>query len=277
MKIVFFSSFISPHIRPFCDHLSKECDFTYVQTNQLTEERRKMGYTFSGDIPYLLDLSADKERQKKLADDADCVIINSGSADVRIVADRVRQNKVTFFCNERLFKKGIIKYADPRLWRQWKHNLLARGKRTYLLCLGSYVSRDFERIGFEKGKSFRFGYFPEVVFRSEFQSNRGTVHLIWVGRMIDWKQPEKMIAVATELEKRNTPFVIDMVGDGPLRNKVEAKRLQLNNPENVILHNMLPNETVRQLMAQADALVMTSNRQEGWGAVANEALGGVLP
>lgn len=276
MKVVFFSSFISPHMKPFCDYLSKKCDFTYVQTIQLTEERKKMGYAFTETIPYLMDLSADKEKQKKLADDADCVIINSGSADAGIVYDRIRQNKITFFCNERLFKKGFIKYADLRLWKQWIINLQARGKKTYLLCLGSYVCQDFERIGFEKGKSFRFGYFPEIARDLQYQES-DKLRLIWVGRMIDWKQPELMIAVAIELEKSGIPFVIDMIGDGPLRDRIEKERSQLNQPKNVILHNMLPNDTVRVLMAQADVLVMTSNRQEGWGAVANEALSAGTP
>lgn len=276
MKVVFFSSFISPHMKPFCDYLSQKCDFTYVQTIQLTEERKKMGYAFSETIPYLVDLSDNKEQQKKLAVDADCVIINSGSTDAEIVSDRIHQNRITFFCNERLFKKGFIKYADPRLWKQWRINRMARGKNTYLLCLGSYVSRDFERVGFEKGKSFKFGYFPEVGSSLKYQETDG-LHLIWVGRMIDWKQPELMIAVSEELEKRSIPFTIDMIGDGPLRDKVEIKRSRLKQPQNVILHGLLQNDEVRQLMAQADALVMTSNRQEGWGAVANEALGTGTP
>lgn len=276
MKVVFFSSFISPHMKPFCDNLSRKCDFIYVQTNQLTEERRRMGYAYTEIIPYLVDLSADKVKQKKLADDADCVIINSGSTDAEIVFDRIRQNRITFFCNERLFKKGLIKYADPRLWKQWRINRLARGKNTYLLCLGSYVSRDFERVGFEKGKSFKFGYFPEVGSNLKYQET-DELRLIWVGRMIDWKQPELMITVAEELEKKSIPFSIDMIGDGPLRDKVEIKRNILKHPGNVILHNLLSNEDVQQLMAQADALVITSNRQEGWGAVVNEALGAGTP
>lgn len=75
-----------------------------------------------------------------------------------------------------------------------------------------------------------------------------------------------MIAVSEELEKRSIPFTIDMIGDGPLKDKVEIERNKLKQPENVILHRLLPNDEVWQLMAQADALVMTSNRQEGWNA-----------
>jgi glycosyltransferase involved in cell wall biosynthesis len=230
-----------------------------------------MGYAYVERIPYLVDLSENKTEQQRLADEADVVIINSGSADPMIVEKRIFQNKVTFFCNERLFKKGFVKYADPRLWKQWGINLLARGKRTYLLSIGKYSSQDFEQIGFEKGKSFKFGYFPQIVQGEQYQQS-DTIHMVWVGRMIDWKQPEIMIDIASILEKQNLSYVLDMVGDGPLREKVEICRSRLSHPENVVLHNMLPNEMVRQLMSHADALVMTSNRQEGWGAVANEAL-----
>ena len=164
MKVVFISSFISPHVKPFCDYLCNYCDLKYIQTNQLSEERRKMGYGNNEVIPYLFDLSNDKEKQKQMADDADCVIINTGSSDPYIVYNRIKNNKLTFFCNERIFKKGFIKILDPRLWKQVNLNILAKGKKTYLLCLGSYVAKDFERIGFEKNKSIKFGYFPENEF-----------------------------------------------------------------------------------------------------------------
>ena len=276
MKIVFFSSFLSPHMKPLCDILYNHCDFTYVETNELTKERRELGYDFMETIPYIQNLSNDKEKQIKLADSADCVIINTGAADAGIVLNRIRNNKLTFFCNERLFKKGIIKYADPRLWKQWYVNLVAHKKNTFLLCIGYFVCQDFEKIGFDKNKSFRFGYFPKHE-RSVTYVENTAIRIIWVGRMIDWKQPTFALNIAQELENRHIKYQIDMVGDGPMYSKVSEYRLLLKNPEAVSLHKTLSNSVVRQMMGNADVLLMTSNKQEGWGAVANEAMSNLTP
>lgn len=272
MKIVFFSTFISPHIRPFCDYLYDKCDFTYVQTSQLSEERINMGYKITEQIPYLLDLSFDKRKQKQLAEEADCVIINSGSCEPQIVYNRIKNNKLTFFCNERLFKKGLVKILDPRLWKQIRLNFLAKGKNTYLLCLGSYVSKDFEMTGFEKGKSFKFGYFPVNCGVMQHKKTE-YIHIVWIGRMIDWKQPQLAITVAQRLFEQNVLFTLDMIGDGPLRNSCEKMGHKLINLGIVKFHKMLSNTEVQKILGMSDILLMTSNRQEGWGAVANEALG----
>ncbi|MCB7320084.1 glycosyltransferase family 4 protein [Lacrimispora sp. 210928-DFI.3.58] len=278
MRIVFFSAFISPHVKPFCDCLYKreEVDFVYVQTMVLSEERRRMGYDYAEKIPYLIDLSSNKKQQYKMAEEADCVIINTGSADSNIVKRRIIENKLTFFCNERLFKKGIVKFADPKLWKQFFLNQKAHGKNTYLLCLGNFVCKDFESIGFESGKSFKFGYFPEESKGAVYTESE-KIRIIWVGRMIGWKQPEIVIEVAKELEKNKINFEINMIGDGPLFDRVRQKCELLNDRNAVHLLKMLPNDEVRKYMEQSDVLLMTSNRQEGWGAVANEALSAGTP
>ena len=68
MKIVFFSSFLSPHMKPLCDILYNHCDFTYVETNELTKERRELGYDFMETIPYIQNLSNEVGRLSGLCD-----------------------------------------------------------------------------------------------------------------------------------------------------------------------------------------------------------------
>ena len=272
MNIAFFSSFISPHIKPFCDYLYSQPDvnFEYIQTIPITDERKRMGYDQNDDIPYLLT-NLNLSEMQTISDKADCVIINTGSADTEIVKTRIINNGLTFFCNERLFKKGIIKYADLRLWKQWQLNCKSRGKRVFLLCIGQFTRSDFQKVGFNNGGCFKFGYFPKIE-SSGFNIDDGVIRILWVGRMINWKRPEIALKIATELKKKNINFYMDIIGDGPLYNKLESMCSSEKLYDTVKLHGLVDNDIVRHYMSNSDVLIVTSNRQEGWGAVVNEAL-----
>ena len=68
-----------------------------------------------------------------------------------------------------------------------------------------------------------------------------------------------------------------MVGDGCLFDKVKEKVKKLNLGNEISLLGIQDNETVRKLMLNADALIVTSNRREGWGAVLNETFSSETP
>lgn len=277
--IVLFSSFLSPHIKPLCDELyaltNKE--FCYVATSKVTEERKKLGYEYSENIPYFLDLSEDKNRQQELAYNADCVIINTGSADIDIVSRRLQQNKLTFYLNERIFKRGILKLLDPKLWKLLYFNLKYRNCNTYLLCLGNAVRKDFERIAFCKNHSFKFGYFPVPTEENKQNTLQKEKNFVWVARMIDWKRPLFAVKTVQLLNKRGINCRLDMLGDGPLFEKVKEYIQKHNLDNTVTLHGNTENKLVREYMQNSSLLLFTSNKREGWGAVANEALSAGLP
>ena len=68
-------------------------------------------------------------------------------------------------------------------------------------------------------------------------------------------------------------FEIEMIGDGPLCPSVEAQIARLGVEDCVRLPGNLANEAVLERMQAADIFVLTSDRNEGWGAVLGEAMG----
>lgn len=271
-KVVLFSSFMSPHMKPLCDELYAHYgnDFQYIQTCALTEERQRLGYSYEPcEVPYLTDLTGNTGQQMRIADEAAAVIINTGVTNPMIVKNRIFENKLTFFLNERLFKRGVLKLADRRLWQQALINLASRNKRTYILCLGSYVAKDFELIGFERGKSFKFGYFPAQTL-SKPKERSDNFCVVWAGRMIDWKRPIFAMKIAKRLKQKDADIRFIMVGDGKYFEK--AKHYATKYRIEVEFTGIQPNEVVRKYMRDADVFLITSNRREGWGAVINEAL-----
>lgn len=278
--IVYFSTFLSPHVKPFCDYLYEKTGgrFVYVETQKLSEERRAMGYSFDGqNIPYLQSIVNDKEKWYSIADQSDCVLINPGSSDYTLTEYCVKHSRIVFFVSERLFKKGPLKIIDLRLWKQAYINLQARKRNVYLLCLGYYVSGDFSLIGFNKNRAYKFGYFPESRYRDEQQKKQEDNYLLWVGRLINWKRPIFALRIIKKLNKKNIDTHLLLAGDGPQKKLIQHYITTHKLEDRVKLLGFVDNDQVRKLMNGSKACLSTSTRQEGWGAVINEALDAGVP
>lgn len=86
------------------------------------------------------------------------------------------------------------------------------------------------------------------------------------------KHPELPVLLARKLKTKGYRFVIDMFGAGEfeLRTKELAKQLQV---EDVVhFKGTLPNDQLMLEMRRHDIFLFTSDRNEGWGAVANESM-----
>ncbi len=280
MNIVYFSNFLSPHVKPFCDTLYKllNNEFKFVQTMPLSNERRRLGYNKSTG-EYVIDLTNRIKDLKIEANKADCAIFTLGSVPYEIITERIKNNKLTFFMSERLFKRGMLKILDIKLWKQLYINIISRNKNVYLLCNGCYVAKDFKIIGFNFNNCFKFGYFPEsgIENYNKIFNPIDQLKLLWVGRMIDWKRPELAIEIA-RLCSLKIYTELTFIGDGYLFDRLQTKCKKIDSQKcKIIFLGLKNNQIVRQYMKQSDFLLMTSNRREGWGAVVNESLSEGLP
>lgn len=135
--------------------------------------------------------------------------------------------------------------------------------------------RGSEKIGSFSGRTLKWGYFPEFISYEKSQivhAEKPSYMLLWTGRLIDWKHPEYIIEAANSLKHRGISFHLNVIGDGELKEKLE-KQVMYGNLQDVIsvLGSKNP-ETVRQYMVESDIFLATSDLQEGWGAVINEAM-----
>lgn len=110
--------------------------------------------------------------------------------------------------------------------------------------------------------------------RSELGINEGTFVLGHVGRLVTQKNQEFLLEVFANIEKQMPDSRLLIVGDGPLRAKLE-KRVEILNLVNKVL--FLPNRSeVGSLYQAFDAFCLPSN-YEGLGMVAVEAQVAGLP
>ena len=280
MRVTFFSNYLNHHQLPFCQEMQKltNNEFTFVATTPIEVERVNMGYIdMNHKYEFVLNSYESGENKNKayeLAEKSDIVI--SGSAPFDFIKKRIMQNKLTFKYSERIYKKGIHWYKIPydilmawiRFGRYQKYNW-------YLLCSSAYASKDYALYGNFINKAYKWGYFPETkIYDIEklLKNKNDKTTLLWVGRFIELKHPELAINLAEKLKKLEFNFDLNLIGTGDLEDKIKSMIKNKNLDENVHILGAMSPEEVRKYMEKSNIFLFTSDFNEGWGAVLNEAM-----
>lgn len=282
MKAAFVSNYINHHQIPICNEMYRLLDgaFTFVQTEPMEAERVSMGWHNTERPPYVKCWYEEEAACRALVLDCDAVIFG-GTDEESYIQERLTSGKLVMRYSERLYKTGQWKAISPRgLRKKYQDHTRFRKAPVYLLCAGAYVPSDFSLVRAYPGKMYCWGYFPETkhydlkcLFAGKgYVKEQKIPYLLWAARMIDWKHPELALETARYLRERGLDFHLDLVGDGPLRQEMEDRCRQYGLETYVDFLGFQPPEAVRGYMEQADIFLFTSDRQEGWGAVANEAM-----
>ncbi len=105
---------------------------------------------------------------------------------------------------------------------------------------------------------------------------RPPLRLIFVGRLVPYKGADIVVEAASALLKRGDA-VLDIVGDGPERARIEALVQRLGVRHAVTMAGWLEHKDVAARFAQADVLAFPSVREFGGGVVLEAMAVGVVP
>ncbi len=278
MKIVFVSSYLSIHQLPFCQCLYQQLgdDFCFVATKSVPEERLANGYRdLNGDYPFVIRAYEDEtQKDAALRLIAQAEVVVHGSAPWEYQSQRLKLKKLILVYSERLYKAKCPWWKLPAHWLRF-YKKYGRHKNLYLLCASAYTAVDFARNGTFVNKAYKWGYFPELNRYDDIEgllNQKQSATILWVGRFLDWKHPEAVVEIARRLRAEGYDFQIKLIGSGEvwddIRRQVEEHSLQTC----VQLVGAVPSEEVRAHMEEAAIYLFTSDRNEGWGAVLNEAM-----
>lgn len=280
MKVTMFSNFLNHHQSPFCDEMYKllKENFTFVSTIKTPDSFIKIGYPDCSNYVYNLNSYLDDYHYQKaleLGFDSDIVI--TGSAPEEFIKERIRLNKPTFRYSERLLKEGNWQLFSPRvLYGLLKVHTRYRFKNIYMLCSSAYQANDMSKVFAYPDKMFKWGYFTSVkemdIELLVSQKPVEKINILWTARFIKWKHPELAVQLAYELKKKGYNFKLQMIGTGDLVDEVRKLIEVLDLDNYVTIIGNMPNSEVCQYMIKANIFLFTSDRNEGWGAVLNEAM-----
>lgn len=281
MRVTFFSNLLHHHQIPFCDEMYKRLgdQFTFVSTIPFPEKMLEIGYkNLTNSLCYNLSSFESEEnyhRAIELGVESDVVIIG-GAPDVFIDA-RLTLNKLTFRYSERFFKQISYKLFHPLLWKHYYYNhFLLRNKNVFMLCASAYQANDCKTIRSYKNKTFKWGYFTKVeqLDIDEILASKPNkeLQLLWVARFLPLKHPELAIKAALILKRKGYNFKLNMIGTGQLYGVIGELIDKYDLANEVVLMGSMDNESVIQKMKKSHIFIFTSDRNEGWGAVLNEAM-----
>ncbi len=279
MKIAFCSNFMNHHQEELSKALYSLTGgaYRFIACTPIEEERLRLGYADLNKKHAFILRPYESEAQAKEALDW-CVesdVLIFGSGDEIYFQKRMEKNRLTFRYSERPLKKGTYRRFVPTTRKKIYNGFTKyKDKNLYVLCASAYASHDLALCGFDAKKCFKWGYFPKVQAYDieKLMADKTPGSLLWVGRFIDWKHPEAAVRVAEYLRKKGKDFHLTMVGDGGEMPRIR-KMIERKNLENFItLTGSMPADKVRTLMEKAEIFLATSDFQEGWGAVLNEAM-----
>ena len=255
-------------------------DFIFVATSDMESWRKEQGWELKRVYPYEIKSEENIEAYQQtltLAKTSDVIIL--GSAPETYLKERMLAKKgvITFRYSERVYKRGRWRMIAPRgLWIRAKTYFRYYPRKIYMLCASAYTSADLMLQGSYLGKCYKWGYFPETIHYNinELMERkaRDKIKLLWCGRLITWKHPEIAILLASRLKNEGYNFVLHMIGTGEEENRLKALISEHTLEAYVELLGSRSPEQVRQLMEETNIFLFTSDYQEGWGAVLNEAM-----
>lgn len=281
MKVVFISNSFNHHQKPFSDAMYRIIgdEFYFIETRPIRKERLDMGWGQEEKPSYVKQnyINEDMKRScQEWIDAADVVIHANGSAPNELIRNRIKKGKLVFIYSERVYKAGCPYHK--LLWHTFLN--FRRGymcKNTYLLCASAYSVIDFTKTLSFMGKMYKWGYFPQLkkydvdILLSE-KKQKEKVSILWAGRFLKWKHPEVPVLVAERLRQDGYDFDLNIIGNGELDAYIRHMVMEKELGHHVhFLGTMLP-EQVRAHMESADIFLFTSDFNEGWGAVLNEAM-----
>lgn len=277
MHIVFVSNFFNHHQEALSSALDQQTGhcYSFISTMPMSQERQMMGWKAGNLPPYVLesyrpDFPAD--HLQRLLLEADVVVW--GAVPHQLLRERIQKGLLTFWYSERLYKTSCPQYRllQKRITMHYKFD---RYKNLYLLCASAYTSADFEKTHTLSERRYKWGYFPAAKSYSDIDeliSEKREASILWAARMIDWKHPEVPVQIAKRLKKTGCRFHMTLIGNGTLQKHIMSLIQENNlNAEVSVVNSMTPEE-VRNEMEKAQIFLVTSDRNEGWGAVVNEAM-----
>lgn len=277
MNIVFISNFFNHHQKELCEQLKKCADgnFKFIQTKPMTDEREKLGWHVDNLPDYVVSSYIDKESEEEclsLINQADAVII--GGAPYQMIKQRLKDKKLVFVYSERIYKRKPKFYEMP-LRRLKYYFKFGRHKSVYLLCASAYTASDYAKTGTFKGKAYKWGYFPKTKTYSDIEKlidDKDSLSILWAGRFLDWKHPELAVKVAKRLKEQGYSFTMNLIGIGEIEQTIKEMIYKYELSDCVNMLGSMRQEEVRACMEKSEIFLFTSDRNEGWGAVLNEAM-----
>lgn len=282
MKLVFYSIVLNHHQVYVADEFYRILGENYAFVELTKCNQNKGAQNDFSQRPYLIRAwksTDDYNMAMQLAKTAE-VCVFSGYEALPFQKVRMNLGLLSFDMSERWLKKGLINLVSPRILKMFFAYHIGgwKNKPIYKLCCSAFAKLDMNLLGMYKEKCYKWGYFTNVDANLNIQSKKQnfssskSISFMWCARFLKWKHPELPIYLASKLMEKGYKFTLDMYGAGVELENTKKLARNLAVEDVVSFKGNVPNDQIIQAMCTHDIFLFTSDSNEGWGAVANEAM-----
>lgn len=285
MKVVFYSLILNNHQANVADELWRLTGHSYcfVELANLQAEHRKGDTHDYSDRPYYLrawQSDTDCLKAMELAVTAECCVF-SGVQALPFQKERMKRGLLSFDMSERWLKRGFLNLFSPPILKMFVayHFGGWHKKPLYKLCCSAFAAADQRRLQTYRNRCYKWGYFTSVEKNFDEMSRGGVsisnttgTSMMWCARYLKLKHPELPLLMAARLRAEGYRFTLDMYGCGEYEKQAQRFANKLGVNDIVRFVGSKPNDELMVDMRRHSIFLFTSDRNEGWGAVANESM-----
>jgi glycosyltransferase involved in cell wall biosynthesis len=145
-------------------------------------------------------------------------------------------------------------------------------KCSFLLKIGGEEDNSFEKMGWESGKIYNFGYFseerPKVLIEDR---NEKRVKIMYCGQFVEHKGVLTLLCAMKTLNRRGVNCICRLYGNGKLSDRVKKIAEEDELGGQVEIFEPMSNDKIREEMRKSDIYV-APGIVEPWGLPVNEAI-----
>lgn len=280
MQLVFYSLVLNHHQAPIADALYELLgdDYMFVETSNLSDAKgAKEDYSKRAYLLRAWESESAYTKAMALAQTAECCVF-SGVQALPFQKERMRLRKLSFDMSERWLKRGLPNLFSPAILKMFLAYHLGgwRKKPLYKLCCSAFAAADQYKVGTYHKRCYKWGYFTRVekidVETLPDVSTSNITPLMWCSRYLMLKHPELPILMARRLKNKGYRFMLDMYGSGEYEIQTRQLAKELDVEDVICFMGVKPNNELLNDMRKHSIFLFTSDKNEGWGAVANESM-----
>lgn len=277
MRISFFSNFLNVHQLPLALELSTMEGIEYTFVSLLAVDGMVGRSSLDEDYPFVVkeyegDTGSSRAMRHALEDDI--VVFGDMAGKEEYVRARAKSGRPFFRYAERLLKRGDWwRFAPPKMHRTWSSFGRYAHANMGVLCASAYTARDLSLFGFPIHRCLKWGYFPPTESALSYQKLPRYKALCSAQRLISWKRVELQLRALQQISEDGVDVKLTIAGDGPERPSLENLAAKLGIADFVSFLGELSHSETLRLMHGSSVFLATSDRNEGWGATINEAMG----
>jgi glycosyltransferase involved in cell wall biosynthesis len=280
-----WQNIVSPHLSPVARALASMPNqtVTVVAESELSAGRRATGWTTPDCSPAHVLIGPTEAAVERLVSEKHAqlsVHLLNGLANValnrRVLPRLAKTRAMVGLISERPDNRGILGLVRRMKYRFDRHRF---GRNLdFVLAMGQSGVGWFQSAGYELSRIFPFGYMterPECASEDTYDANEpGQFRILYLGQILRRKDGVTAIRALDRLSGRDWRF--DVIGNGPDLKRWKKVAGESSVAGRVCFRPAVPNRTIGNLLQHADLLLLPS-RNDGWGAVVNEALMSGVP